>query len=722
MAVQDPTLLDDGRGRLVALADVLSERLEALEVGIWLGVGPASATLLAVSGAVADDLAHAYQTVDDPAVPVVAPLIDDRPVWSHSIEQLRAEWPAMRDLPVGESVAYAFVPWTSGTARGIVVAGFANGRAVDASHRKGILAQIQDVSASFAPLLGPHASLAAATSVYEILFAEAPIGFGLFDRRLRFLRVNEALARINGRAAADHIGRDVRSLLPDAIDVAAHLETVVRTGRPVRAEVSGARDGAMPVRYFSCAYHPLRDDAGGVIAVGAMVMEVTAERTAQAERDALHDSERAAHEAADRAAWENANLRDLAARLATTDTAAGAGDAIVRAITSVLPAIEAGVYLEDPDDPLQLRRVAHRGATSDRYQQEAFDRVPVDAAMPVAVAYREGRAQLFARLEDWDGYPAELVQAVQASGVPVVGVLPLAARERATGAIYANFPRAEAPSSATWLFLIAVGLMSGPVLDRLRLVDDERRAQGEVAALHARLQSALLPPSTASRGSRVVATYRAGDRRLLLGGDFIDHVTRPDGSVAAIVGDVSGHGPAAAGLGAQLRTAWRTLHYASTAPDEVLPILNEMVEDQADDAGVFATVLCVWVHPAARLMLHAVAGHPAPLLIAQDGTSEPVAVTPGPPVGIRLRTGWEVEETDIPDASLLLLFTDGVIEGRADPNGDARLGVAGVQRLIAEQGGLPDRAALTRLVDRVEELNGSALADDVALMAVDLRP
>ena len=718
MVVEDTALRDDALARL---ADDLSHRLGAQEVGIWLGVGPTAATLLAVSGGVAADLAHAYEVVNDPAVPVMAPLIDGRPAWAVSLDDLRERWPVMHELPVGESVAYAFVPWVNASARGVVVAGFADGDAVSDTRRADILATVDEISREFAPLIGSHASLAAATSVYDVLFAEAPIGFGLFDRQLRFLRVNDALARLNRVPAADHSGHDIRTLLPDAVDVVRHLETVVRTGLPVTAEVSGAREGETQREYYRCAYHPLLAADGGVIAVGATVMDVTAERTAQAERDALHASERAAHEAADRAAGENANLRDLASRLAAAATAAGAAAAIVRAITGVLPAIEAGVYLEDADDPLLLRRVAHRGASSDHDRPEDFDSIPVDAAMPVCVAYREGRAQLFAELSDWEGYPAELVAAVQASGTPVVGVLPLASGERSTGAIYANFPADEPPSSATWLFLIAVGLMSGPVLDRLRLVDAERRAQAEVAALHARLQSALLPPAGAARGSRVLTAYRAGDRRLILGGDFIDHVTAADGSIAAIIGDVAGHGPAAAGLGAQLRTAWRALHYAGTAAQDVLPILNEMVEAQGEEAGLFATVLCVWIDAGAGRMRHAVAGHPAPLRIASDGTSTAVDVTPGPPLGIRLRTGWTVGEVELEDTVQLLLFTDGAIEGRAAPQSDDRLGVEGLRALVAEQAGVADRASLTGLVDRVERLNGSALADDIALIAVDVR-
>src|SRR6478735_7111283 len=97
-----------------------------------------------------------------------------------------------------------------------------------------------------------------------------------------------------------------------------------------------------------------------------------------------------------------------------------------------------------------------------------------------------------------------------------------------------------------------------------RLRADEARRELEVARLHAeensRLERGLLPTPLVTDPRLVLsAHYRPGRRRALLGGDFYDAVETADGTVHAVIGDVSGHGPDAAALGVSLRIAWRTL-------------------------------------------------------------------------------------------------------------------------------------------------------------------
>ena len=97
-----------------------------------------------------------------------------------------------------------------------------------------------------------------------------------------------------------------------------------------------------------------------------------------------------------------------------------------------------------------------------------------------------------------------------------------------------------------------------------RLRADEARRELEVARLHAeenaRLERGLLPAPLVNDDHLVLnAHYRPGRRRALLGGDFYDAVQTADGTVHAVIGDVSGHGPDAAALGVSLRIAWRTL-------------------------------------------------------------------------------------------------------------------------------------------------------------------
>src|SRR5262249_56939540 len=116
-------------------------------------------------------------------------------------------------------------------------------------------------------------------------------------------------------------------------------------------------------------------------------------------------------------------------------------------------------------------------------------------------------------------------------------------------------------------------------LAALTLEDSRRRqAQTEWRLLHAQLEASLLPPlPTVTRPAIGVSTrYRAGEQRMLLGGDFIDAVERADGSLAAIIGDVAGHGPEAAALGATLRAAWRGLALAQVPLVQTVSALDEL--------------------------------------------------------------------------------------------------------------------------------------------------
>ena len=121
---------------------------------------------------------------------------------------------------------------------------------------------------------------------------------------------------------------------------------------------------------------------------------------------------------------------------------------------------------------------------------------------------------------------------------------------------------------------------------------------------------------------KVATFYRPGEGRMLLGGDFIDAVTRPNGSVAAVIGDVTGHGPDAAALGASLRAAWRALALRGASLQANMKTLNSLTLDESDRAeqgelglGLLATVCAVEIDAAGRRARFVNAGHPMPLLL-----------------------------------------------------------------------------------------------------------
>ena len=120
----------------------------------------------------------------------------------------------------------------------------------------------------------------------DTLLSSAPVGLAFFDRDLRFVRVNAALAQINGRPPEEHIGRTLQEFdvgFSDAI--VATLARVRDEGAPILdIEVSGetpAQPGVL--RTWQVSYYPVRSDHGGVLGVGAVVVEITLAKRAEEE-------------------------------------------------------------------------------------------------------------------------------------------------------------------------------------------------------------------------------------------------------------------------------------------------------------------------------------------------------------------------------------------------------------------------------------------------------
>ncbi|MGQ0465635.1 MAG: PP2C family protein-serine/threonine phosphatase [Sporichthyaceae bacterium] len=234
---------------------------------------------------------------------------------------------------------------------------------------------------------------------------------------------------------------------------------------------------------------------------------------------------------------------------------------------------------------------------------------------------------------------------------------------------------------------------------------------------NARLERGLLPPAITPDGSvEVTVRYLPGRNRGLLGGDFYDVVQCPDGTVYALIGDVSGHGPDEAALGVCLRVAWRTLVLAGTEETGILPLLDAVHGHERGHDAVFATVAMLRIAAdgaSARLYL---AGHPPPLVFGR----EPLAVAAGPPLGVLDGFVWDATEISLPEPWEVALFTDGIYEGRVEPSCAVRLGLAGLCELMeAMRAKSPEPTEwIDATIERVLAGNGGPLADDLAIVVL----
>ena len=117
-----------------------------------------------------------------------------------------------------------------------------------------------------------------ALAVVDALLESSLIGFGLLDRDLRYIRINDPLAALNGRPAAEHLGRTLREMLGDQVDeIEPVFHRIMATGQPVANIEFTASPPATPnePRSFLASYFPVRTPSGEVLGVGAAVMEIT---------------------------------------------------------------------------------------------------------------------------------------------------------------------------------------------------------------------------------------------------------------------------------------------------------------------------------------------------------------------------------------------------------------------------------------------------------------
>lgn len=261
-------------------------------------------------------------------------------------------------------------------------------------------------------------------------------------------------------------------------------------------------------------------------------------------------------------------------------------------------------------------------------------------------------------------------------------------------------------------------------VERKRSDSAERRlAEGRVRAQeNRRLERGLLPtPLLDGSPLRFAARYRPGRSRALLGGDFYDVVRTPDGTVHAMIGDVCGHGPDEAALGVELRIAWRALTLAGLCGDQLLGTLQEVLEHERSDDEIFATLCAVDIAPDGRRAGLCLAGHPSPLFVRPD---VPARLLPydnnGPALGLLPGARWPRTQVELGAEWSLMLYTDGLIEGRVGDTGE-RLGQDGMVEMIRRRlsEGLRGEDLLRTAVNEVRDLNGGELTDDVAVLLLD---
>jgi PAS domain S-box-containing protein len=249
---------------------------------------------------------------------------------------------------------------------------------------------------------------------------------------------------------------------------------------------------------------------------------------------------------------------------------------------------------------------------------------------------------------------------------------------------------------------------------RAAVAVENSRLHTQLAEVARTLQHSLLPSELPEvPGWEIAALYRPAEveQPIEVGGDFYE-VIETGGGCLALIGDVTGHGVAAAAVTSLMRHGAR---FASRLEPDPVAILRRLDDELRRRKGsAMCTALCTALHDGSLIMCSA--GHPPALIVDRAGTVIE-APAPGPLLGAFADGTWHQERIPVSSGELVLMYTDGVTETMGDTD---RFGGGRLRRLLSDHAGASPEQLLAALDETLAEFRGGAPTDDVAALA--LRP
>ncbi|MFJ9528331.1 SpoIIE family protein phosphatase [Streptomyces sp. SID5594] len=557
-------------------------------------------------------------------------------------------------------------------------------------------------------------------SVLEGFLTRSPVGMAVLDPELRYIWLNDTLEQFGGVPREQRLGRRPADVLPGLLSAPIErlMRQVLASGVPVTDYEYLGWSWSDPNRRraYSSSFFPLADAEENRIGIGYMVLDVTDRWNA---RRLL--------------ALVNEAGASIGSTLDVQRTAQELADFAVPRFADFVfvDLLETPLGRDRPDTPL-----SGPGMQVGRPPMRRMGMSSVREGCPEAVVQIGERVEFVPPPHDvhllFDGDPVLLpmldpdshtwavehparAARIREFGLHSLISVPMRARDTVLG--LTTFMRSQNPvpfdedDVAPARELVARAAVC---------VDNARRYTREHTAALV-LQESLLPHTL--RGGTaldVASSYLPADAKVGVGGDWFDVIPLSGARVGLVIGDVVGHGISAAATMGRLRTAVQTLADMDLAPDELLARLDDLVmrlsEEEpaggkADRGGTTvlgATCLYAVYDPASRCCTMARAGHPPPVIVSPQGAVSFPDLPPGPPLGLG---GLPFESLDIelPEGSLLGLYTDGLIEG---PEKDVEQGRIRLGRAISRDG-LP----LDELCEAVvKELLPVPQPDDIALL------
>ncbi|MFD9033117.1 SpoIIE family protein phosphatase [Streptomyces sp. NPDC059567] len=552
------------------------------------------------------------------------------------------------------------------------------------------------------------------SAVWDGLFARSPVGIGLLDTELRFLRVNPALEQMNGLSEEAHVGRRLSELLPDvnAGEIEEAMRQALAFGEPVLDRHRAGRTPADPdhEHVWSCSYVRMEDPSGLPIGVVATLVDVTAQHRDHVEAEAGRRRLALLSEASSRmgASLDMERTAQELADLAVPQL----GDAVTVDILDTLArGDEPGLGLAGGVAVRRLGKAPLAGTAITRLLAPLGRTLTFPARAPYTQAIRARQPYLIAHLDEqavahlarYTSVPSQLVE----KGVHSFMMVPLIARDLVLGVATFCRTRPGAPYGSEDVTLAGeLATRAAVSIDNARLYQHEH----ETAVV---LQRSMLPQHvTPPPGIEIAHRYLPASDINEVGGDWYDVLPLPDGKAALAIGDVMGHGIAAAAVMGRLSATVRALARLDMTPVDLLYQLEATLADLAEP--MLATFLYIVCDPATGHCTITRAGHPPPAVLEPDGRAYILPTASGVPLGVG-GVDFTTTEATMPAGSVLVLYTDGLVEGRG-ADLDERL--TDLTRLLTEPQTSLDHvcdALITRLVP------GSA-DDDITLLTARITP
>lgn len=546
-------------------------------------------------------------------------------------------------------------------------------------------------------------------------FTQSSVIIGLYDTDVRLLRINGAMCQALGLdAEADGVGLRITELFPGLgfTTFEATARQVMKTGEPAVWEGFGKGPGETRARAWRVTVSAVRDADDTVCGVLSVGVEVTEHRLARKGLALVNDA---------------SNL--IGNTLDVTRTAEELAEVVVPQFADMVMIDVQDSVLRGDEPPsgsapgtVPLRRIAYSSVLDDA--PEIAVRPGQVASYPARSAAGEalssGRPVILgptgrdvARRASRDSVGAEEVVRY---GIHSVMVVPLRARGATLGV--ATFGRHQRPECFEQDDLA----LAEEIVTRAAVcIDNARRYAREHGTALALQHSLLQRRQPAQAAVKVATRYVPGQSGVAVGGDWSDVIALSGGRVGLVIGDVAGHGIRAAATMGRLRTAVRTLADIDLEPQELLTRLDDVITRLADEdevspdaSDLSATCVFAVYDPITRRCTLARAGHPVPAVVVPGGIPEYLDLPAGPPLGVG-GVPFEEAEIELPEGSLLVFYTDGLVESRdrdIDAGLDATCKV--LSELHSRPGGPPSpKTVCDSLVDT---LIPEPAGDDAALL------